>query len=632
MASAADDVVVEANEVARVAFSRVFRFPGQQSPAIKCSNANGRLPIFGFDQSPSAAKKRGAKDYVVTSYGRLWPYMEAQPLDRRCFYEILLHQMPTKIYVDIDADLRLNPLMTPDVVKARTTELMAELRFFLAELTRNPELADAPYLVLGSSTPIKLSLHTIVHTFMRNNYDVGAFIRRLRNRLLRKYEKEPGKGDQDNDHPFYLWSEEKDTSQPLGADGVRPLKRVRRFFCDLKVYTKRRNFRLYGSSKAGDYRPLRLQDEDPDSPLDPQVFQLCMLQRRGEGEHFYACREEDGSLPQSIASADIFRYDLGPTVAPRQQQQPSASAAAAAIALPPSLVTEKMLQDHWTTLFPTAALWRFLQVDAEQASGEWQREFIFVDRTDRWNRHRHFRNAAALVQALVREMPIALHIGPLEATGEAGGVRQTSVVFDVDIRDYAKWRSCCGSNGIACATCWPIAQFAQRALTAFIEDEYAMGKVWTFFSGGKGIHVWANPNGTGHEILNKQGREVIVGDFHSVKKTTGLARTYIQTALGTEVERNAYRTFLRETMELGSSYDGRELTLGRDRAIVEYMWPELDANVTKDDKHPLKSPFSLHARTGNVCVWLPDASVNPFDTNRADPMSVVAAFASALAQ
>ncbi len=615
-----DDVVVPADERARATFDRVFKFTGQQAPAIRCSNEHGRLPIFGFDQAAAVAKKRGAKDYVVTSYNRLWPYMEAQPRDRRCFYEILLHQKPTKIHIDIDADLRLNPTLTPFVVEARTIELMAELRCLLSELTHNPDLRTAPYLTLGSSTLDKLSLHLLMSTFMRNNYEVGALIRRLRNRVLRKHEKEEGKGDRDNDHPFFIWHEEKDVSQPLSADGERPLKRVRRFFCDLKIYTKRRNFRLYGSSKEGDYRPLRLQHENADAPLNPEVFQKCMLQRLEEGTRVYACREIDGSLASSIADVDIFRYDLQqslPSARPRNNQAHV-------------VVDEATLQTHWTSIFPAAALWDFLRVDEEQASGEWKREFIFVDRRDKWKRHQTFRSAAELVQSLVAEAPSTLHVGPLESVGTKG-VLQTCVVFDVDIRDYAPWRSCCAGRDTACAKCWPLAQFAFRALKAFVEDEYAIGTAWAFFSGGKGIHVWVQTPAL-EETLTRQGSETIIGDFHSVKNAASLSRQYIQTTLGSAADRKNWRTFLCKDMGLTAEFEGREHAVGRDRAIIEYMWPELDASVTIDPQHPLKAPFSRHAKTGNVCVWLRDTTTNPFASDAAAPADVAQAFAEAIQQ
>jgi len=51
--------------------------------------------------------------------------------------------------------------------------------------------------------------------------------------------------------------------------------------------------------------------------------------------------------------------------------------------------------------------------------------------------------------------------------------------------------------------------------------------------------------------------------------------------------------------------------------VLEYMYPRLDAEVSKHLNHLLKSPFCVHPGTGRVCVPIDERDLEAFD-----PMAV----------
>ncbi|KAL4141128.1 hypothetical protein KRP22_004301 [Phytophthora ramorum] len=47
--------------------------------------------------------------------------------------------------------------------------------------------------------------------------------------------------------------------------------------------------------------------------------------------------------------------------------------------------------------------------------------------------------------------------------------------------------------------------------------------------------------------------------------------------------------------------------------VLAYLYPRLDANVSKQRNHLLKSPFAVHPKTGRVCVPIDVSSMEAFD-------------------
>lgn len=67
--------------------------------------------------------------------------------------------------------------------------------------------------------------------------------------------------------------------------------------------------------------------------------------------------------------------------------------------------------------------------------------------------------------------------------------------------------------------------------------------------------------------------------------------------------------------------DKKDLT--RQKLVFTYLYPRLDANVSKGLNHLLKSPFCIHPKTGNVCVPFDPAQVEVFDVNQCPTLNQV---------
>lgn len=676
-----DDMRVDLTS--REEYPRVFeiRTNAGEKPLAKARGTSeqfGRLPIWSLDlpNPTNDPARKGLKRFVVASYSAFQDHYRLTEAHNRCFYEIILSKLPTRLYVDVDAQLDRNLALTEGVIAEMIGVLVHEVVALANELRGTAAGTPVPFTVLDSSSAGKLSKHIVFDLFLRNNYHCGAFMRRVRNRLGRKFEKSPAAGDRDRDHPYYLWAEVKDPSKP--KSGVKML--VRTFFADLAVYTKRRNFRIYGSSKRIEGALPLLAEGDAGFNWD--VYKRCLLQRRMTVDTpVYDCLEDDESVPQSTSDTYYLRTDgvVAPSAARTDGNgKPKKASGRSSVGAPQPA---KHLAAHWNTVFPFEAVFDTLARTPPSGPGwtkitpRWQREYSFADASNRWTKARCFNSAADFRAAVLALLPATIHVGAArdvdgDNSSAAAGPRfdaepfQPTLAFDVDIRDYTPFRPCCGSTGGACARCWPIAAFAQRALSAFVMH-MKLGTPVCFFSGSKGIHMWVmrSPHDTTPNPTSAAERRGMVNWLQSmtmqkgtdVDTATGDAMTdvaapappqqqqsryripawelkaddipFAQDALGSAANRAQLEHFVATTMELGSEFNRHANTYSRDSALLHVLWPRIDAEVTASPAHKIKSPFCVHPRTSRVCVWLKSHTVNPY-SDEIDPHDNAEEFAA----
>lgn len=261
-----------------------------------------QLPIFGYDVAPGAgAATTGAKKFVAASYDAFYAHYAQLPPQQRFYYELLQEGLPCHLHVDAEFKRKFNPQAKSDA------EIHGLFCSEITEMLRGE--GEVRVLSLDASNERKFSRHYIIKVVGRcfaNNYHCGAFMRRFCNRMIEKY------GAPKENNPFFFLDEQKVRMEEATTERVM-------FFCDLAVYTRNRQFRIYGSTKrAGEYRPLLLMGEEKTEELRREKFEDLLIQRvtLEEVRRAIMTREPDGTAPKSTSNLHSFRLDAGNLMGP----------------------------------------------------------------------------------------------------------------------------------------------------------------------------------------------------------------------------------------------------------------------------------------------------------------------------
>lgn len=181
---------------------------------------------------------------------------------------------------------------------------------------------------------------------------------------------------------------------------------------------------------------------------------------------------------------------------------------------------------------------------------------FFYERTAP-SRYLSFATGREFWATLTRRRPTRVEAGATYAGRPAkdGAVTGSKLRFDLDVTDYDDVRGCC-SGPRMCGECWPLVDAAAAELDERLGREFGFeARLWVF-SGRRGAHCWVG--GARAERLSEEVRAALC-------------------------------------------------------AVLSSETVRLDAEVTRQWRHLLKVPFSLHPATGRVCVpFEPGTGFDPF--------------------
>ncbi|KAM9830863.1 DNA primase small subunit [Syngnathus typhle] len=333
-----------------------------------------------------------------------------------------------------------------------------------------------------------------------------------------------------------------------------------------------------------------------------------------------------------------------------------------------------LLPLYYRRLFPFSQYYRWLNYGGVQKNYFQNREFSFTLKDDIYVRYQSFTTQNELEKEIQKMNPYKIDIGavyshrPSQHNTVKSGTFQAlekELVFDIDMTDYDDVRSCCSAADI-CSKCWTLMTIAIRILDRALRDDFGFQHLLWVYSGRRGVHCWvcdeaartlstsARSAVAEYLSLVKGGEEtvkkvVLTEPIHPfIRESLSILEGYFpmyalqqQDILGRKESVEKVLALVPEDVrkELQQNFKNEKNPENRWELIVEqasrkqmtakkgqhfekeimlqYCYPRLDVNVSKGVNHLLKSPFSVHPKTGRISVPMDLTELDTFD-----PLSV----------
>ncbi|XP_053907272.1 DNA primase small subunit isoform X2 [Cuculus canorus] len=321
----------------------------------------------------------------------------------------------------------------------------------------------------------------------------------------------------------------------------------------------------------------------------------------------------------------------------------------------------ELLPLFYRRLFPHGPYGRWLGYGGVVKNYFQLREFSFTLRDDIYVRFQSFSSPQELERELQKLNPYKIDIGAVYSHRP----QEKELVFDIDMTDYDDVRMCCSSADI-CSKCWTLMTIAVRIIDrALVEDLGVRHRLWVY-SGRRGVHCWVCDDvvrkwspalraaAVEYLTLVKGGAETVkkvnlsepIHPF--IRRSVGVVEKYFEAyalvgqdilgspeswekvlALVPEEHREVLQDEFpkkRDSMQRWELLKGRmertrrQGTAGKSapcyadwEIMLQFCFPRLDINVSKGLGHLLKSPFSVHPKTGRISVPLDLQRLEQFD-------------------
>lgn len=335
------------------------------------------------------------------------------------------------------------------------------------------------------------------------------------------------------------------------------------------------------------------------------------------------------------------------------------------------LNTNLLAKRRFFNLFNLASCFFYFLVDKKYFPN---RELSFTLPGDVYVRYLSFNDCNEMKTAIINRCPEKIDIGavfnhqPKNSKNMPGFMAQErELVFDIDMTDYDDVRYCCSGANI-CPHCWKFMIIAAKVLDQALREDFGFRHLLWVYSGRRGIHCWVADERA--RKLTSEGRSAIAeylsliegGEFKakkvnftkilhpSVERAIKIIDNFFvevmmhrQDTLGTpdrirliadlcndlRFRKEVKEALIERKMDFKNSEERWEFILQQveiylkspnkkihhyiEEVKVQLCYPRLDINVTKGLNHLLKAPFSIHPKTGRVCVPIDIKNIEKFD-------------------
>ncbi|KAL6482756.1 hypothetical protein MHYP_G00076280 [Metynnis hypsauchen] len=322
-----------------------------------------------------------------------------------------------------------------------------------------------------------------------------------------------------------------------------------------------------------------------------------------------------------------------------------------------------LLPLYYRRLFPFSQYYRWLSYGGVAKNYFQNREFSFTLKDDIYVRYQSFSTQNELEKEMQKMNPYKIDIGavyshrPSQHNTVKSGTFQAlekELVFDIDMTDYDDVRSCCSAADI-CSKCWTLMTIAIRILDRALRDDFGFQHLLWVYSGRRGVHCWvcdeaARKLSVAARSAVAEYLSLVKGGEETVKKVvlSDPVHPFISQSLSVvehyfpqyalvgqdllsskesvdKTEKNPLKRWdklkavvhqKRATSKKGGQYFEKEI-------MLQYCYPRLDVNVSKGVNHLLKSPFSVHPKTGRISVPIDLRNLDKFDPFEVPTISLI---------